>query len=120
MNGRNGISIAAAVVVGAVFLVLWHAVVAINQIPSYLVPGPLLVFEPLLHDWDSNPSSGRGTRYEGIWLIATTACHNTRKTTPTTTGAAMLIQLRPFIDQPPASRPRASPTTVHCATRIPL
>src|SRR5258708_3828236 len=53
MNGRNWISIAAPVVVGVVFLVLWHAVVAINQIPSYLVPGPLLVFETLLHDWDS-------------------------------------------------------------------
>ena len=53
MNGRNWTSIAAPVVVGLVFLVLWHVLVVINQIPSYLVPGPLLVIETLLHDWES-------------------------------------------------------------------
>ncbi len=53
MNGRNWISIAAPVAIGLIFLVLWHAIVAINQIPSYIVPGPLLVLDTLLRDWNS-------------------------------------------------------------------
>ena len=53
MNGRGWTRIAAPVVVGLVFLVLWHVLVAVNQVPSYIVPGPLLVFETLLHDWES-------------------------------------------------------------------
>jgi len=53
MNGRGWISIAAPVAVGLVFLVMWHAIVAINQIPSYIVPGPLLVLETLARDWAS-------------------------------------------------------------------
>ncbi len=53
MNGRNWASIAAPVVVGLVFLAIWHVLVVINQIPSYIVPGPLLVLETLLHDWES-------------------------------------------------------------------
>ena len=53
MNARGWTRIAAPVVVGLVFLVLWHVLVAVNQVPSYIVPGPLLVFETLLHDWES-------------------------------------------------------------------
>ena len=53
MNARNWARIAAPVVVGLVFLVLWHALVTVNQIPSYIVPGPLLVFDTLLQDWES-------------------------------------------------------------------
>ena len=53
MNDRNWISVAAPVVVGLAFLLVWHAIVAINQIPSYIVPGPLLVLETLLRDWNS-------------------------------------------------------------------
>jgi len=53
MNGRDWISIAAPVAVGLVFLIMWHAIVAINQIPSYIVPGPLLVLETLVRDWTS-------------------------------------------------------------------
>ena len=53
MNGRGWTRIAAPLVVGLAFLVLWHALVVLNQVPSYIVPGPLLVFETLLHDWDS-------------------------------------------------------------------
>ena len=53
MNGRNWTGIVAPIVVGLIFLVLWHTVVAINEIPSYIVPGPLLVLETLLHDWES-------------------------------------------------------------------
>lgn len=53
MNGRNWIGIAAPVAVGFVFLLLWHAIVAINQIPPYIVPGPLLVLKTLLGDWNA-------------------------------------------------------------------
>ena len=53
MNGRGWTRIAAPVVVGLAFVVLWHVLVAVNQVPSYIVPGPLLVFETLLHDWES-------------------------------------------------------------------
>ena len=44
MNGGDWTRIAAPVVVGVVFLLLWHALVSINHVPSYIVPGPLLVF----------------------------------------------------------------------------
>ncbi len=53
MNGRTWTNIAAPVVVGLLFLALWHAVVAINDIPPYIVPGPLLVMKTLMHDWTS-------------------------------------------------------------------
>ena len=53
MNERNWMSIAAPVAVGLVFLGLWHALVVISAVPSYIVPGPLLVLETLLQDWES-------------------------------------------------------------------
>ncbi|MEO8165251.1 MAG: ABC transporter permease subunit, partial [Betaproteobacteria bacterium] len=53
MKARNWISIAAPLAVGALMLVLWHALVAINHIPPYIVPGPLLVLQTLVQDWDS-------------------------------------------------------------------
>ena len=53
MKGRDWTRIAAPVVVGLIFVALWHALVVLNQIPSYIVPGPLLVFETLLQDWHS-------------------------------------------------------------------
>ena len=53
MNERNWISIAAPVAIGLVFLALWHALVVISAVPSYIVPGPLLVLETMLQDWDS-------------------------------------------------------------------
>ena len=42
MSGRTWISVAAPVAVGLIFLLAWHAIVAINQVPTYIVPGPLL------------------------------------------------------------------------------
>jgi len=53
MKARNWIGIAAPAVVGMVILALWHAIVAINEIPSYIVPGPMLVLETLARDWHS-------------------------------------------------------------------
>ena len=52
MNSRSWVSIAAPIAMGLVFLGAWHAIVAINQIPSYILPGPLLVLETLLRDWN--------------------------------------------------------------------
>ena len=52
MNGRSWVSIAAPIAMGLVFLAVWHAIVAIHQIPSYILPGPLLVLETLLRDWN--------------------------------------------------------------------
>ena len=52
MNGRSWVSIAAPIAMGLVILAVWHAIVAINQIPSYILPGPLLVLETLLRDWN--------------------------------------------------------------------
>ena len=52
MNGRRWMSIAAPIAMGLVFLAVWHAIVAIHQIPSYILPGPLLVLETLLRDWN--------------------------------------------------------------------
>jgi len=53
MNARNWTSIAAPLVVGVVFLVLWQALVEVNHVPSYIVPSPLLVLETLVLDWDA-------------------------------------------------------------------
>lgn len=52
MNGRWS-SIAAPLVVGLAVVAGWHAVVVLNEIPAYIVPGPLLVLDTLLQDWNS-------------------------------------------------------------------
>ncbi len=53
MNERRWTTVVAPIVVGLLFLVLWHVLVAVNQIPAYIVPGPLLVLTTLLEDWAS-------------------------------------------------------------------
>ena len=53
MSARRWTSIAAPIIVGALFLCGWHAIVAVNEIPPYIVPGPLLVLETLAQDWGS-------------------------------------------------------------------
>ena len=52
MNGRSWVNIAAPIAMGLLILLAWHAIVAINQIPLYILPGPLLVLETLLRDWN--------------------------------------------------------------------
>ena len=52
MKSRSWVNIAAPIAMGLIFLAAWHAIVAINQIPSYILPGPLLVLETLLRDWN--------------------------------------------------------------------
>ncbi len=51
MNGARWLRFAAPVLVGAFILVLWHALVVLNEIPVYIVPSPASVFETLVRDW---------------------------------------------------------------------
>ncbi len=41
----------APAVIGFTALVLWEAVVRVNQIPHYILPGPILVLQSLINDW---------------------------------------------------------------------
>lgn len=52
MNGRL-VRIAAPLAVGVIFLLGWEALVRIERIPSYVLPGPLLVAQTL---WRDGPS----------------------------------------------------------------
>jgi NitT/TauT family transport system permease protein len=45
------VRVAAPVAIGCLALGLWEAVVRINQIPHYILPGPILVFQSLIRDW---------------------------------------------------------------------
>jgi NitT/TauT family transport system permease protein len=36
---------------GFAFLLAWHLIVSLNEIPHYILPSPLLVFRTLLDDW---------------------------------------------------------------------
>jgi NitT/TauT family transport system permease protein len=45
------VRVAAPLALGLLALVAWEAVVRINQIPHYILPGPLLVAEALIEDW---------------------------------------------------------------------
>ena len=53
MKRRNWTTLAAPVAIGVLFLLLWHAIVVIKQIPPYIVRGPLLVLDTLLQDWSA-------------------------------------------------------------------
>ena len=57
MNGTGWLRFVAPVLVGALFLVVWHALVALNDVPAYIVPSPLLVFRTLAQDWGLLSSS---------------------------------------------------------------
>jgi NitT/TauT family transport system permease protein len=57
--------------IGGVALALWETIVRVQGIPSYILPGPLLVLRTLVHDW--------GTLYPS--LLVTLAI----------TGAALLV-----------------------------
>jgi len=51
MNDRNWLRVLAPIAVGAIFLLLWHALVVLNDVPAYIVPSPVLVFKTLVRDW---------------------------------------------------------------------
>lgn len=42
---------AGPIVVGLGFLLLWHLLVRVNEVPHYIVPSPLLVLQTLVEDW---------------------------------------------------------------------
>ena len=51
MTGARLLRIALPVVVFAAAIAAWHAVVTINAIPPYVLPGPGLVLATLINDW---------------------------------------------------------------------
>jgi len=53
MSDWNWTKVAAPLMVGFGFLVLWHMLVVINNIPPYIVPGPLLVLQTLAQEWQA-------------------------------------------------------------------
>ena len=53
MSDWNWIKVAAPLMVGFGFLVLWHMLVVVNNIPPYIVPGPLLVLQTLAQEWQA-------------------------------------------------------------------
>jgi NitT/TauT family transport system permease protein len=57
MNGNGLVKILAPLVVGLLFLAAWEAVVRIEDIPRYILPGPLLIAETLWTDGASLSSS---------------------------------------------------------------
>ncbi len=51
MSTRTWSSILAPVLVGVCFLGLWEVFVRLKPIPSYILPGPLLIIQTLINDW---------------------------------------------------------------------
>jgi NitT/TauT family transport system permease protein len=47
------VRIVAPLMIGVLALALWEAVVRVNDIPHYILPGPLLVLQSLIADWDT-------------------------------------------------------------------
>jgi NitT/TauT family transport system permease protein len=45
------VRVVAPLLIGCLALLAWEAVVRINQIPHYILPGPSLVLESLIEDW---------------------------------------------------------------------
>ncbi len=52
--------IIAPVVIGLVIAAVWEAVVRINDIPTYILPGPILIVQTLFRDW--------GTLSVSLWV----------------------------------------------------
>lgn len=69
----RALRIALPVVVLALGLLIWEAVVRINQIPPYVLPGPGLILRTLLDDWELLSQSlivTLATTVEGFLLAA--------------------------------------------------
>jgi NitT/TauT family transport system permease protein len=47
------IRVMAPLMIGVVALALWESVVRLNDVPHYILPGPLLVLQSLIADWDT-------------------------------------------------------------------
>ncbi|MBU8542348.1 MULTISPECIES: ABC transporter permease [Roseomonadaceae] len=53
LTAEAWLRILAPTLIGVLALIGWEAVVRINEIPPYLLPGPLAVFETLIREWPS-------------------------------------------------------------------
>ncbi|MFZ5739994.1 MAG: ABC transporter permease [Pseudomonadota bacterium] len=51
LGSRGGLRVALPMVVLVLTIVAWDLVVRLNQIPAYVLPGPLLVASTLIQDW---------------------------------------------------------------------
>ena len=51
MSNANWVRAAAPLVVGIAFVLLWHALVVVNEVPPYIVPSPFVVMKTLVQDW---------------------------------------------------------------------
>lgn len=51
MSDRKWLQVGAPIVVGIAFILVWHALVMINEVPLYIVPSPFLVMKTLVQDW---------------------------------------------------------------------
>jgi NitT/TauT family transport system permease protein len=69
------------IVIGSVTLAVWELIVRLNEIPSYILPGPLLILTTLVHDW--------GTLYPS--LLVTLAITGAALIVATVAGVAIAI-----------------------------
>jgi len=51
VSNTNWVRAAAPIAVGIAFILLWHALVVLNDVPAYIVPSPFLVMATLMQDW---------------------------------------------------------------------
>jgi len=51
MNDRKWLQAGAPFAVGVMFILAWHALVVVNEVPPYIVPSPFLVMKTLAQDW---------------------------------------------------------------------
>jgi len=51
VSNANWARAAAPLVVGMAFVLVWHALVVVNEVPPYIVPSPFVVMKTLVQDW---------------------------------------------------------------------
>ncbi len=51
MRDRKWLQVGAPMAVGIAFILVWHALVMMNEVPPYIVPSPFLVMQTLVQDW---------------------------------------------------------------------
>jgi NitT/TauT family transport system permease protein len=51
MSDGKWLQIGAPIAVGIVFILVWHVLVVVNEVPPYIVPSPFLVMKTLAQDW---------------------------------------------------------------------
>ena len=51
MTNTKWLQAGAPIVVGMAFVLLWHALVVVNEVPPYIVPSPFVVMKTLVQDW---------------------------------------------------------------------